>query len=432
MRAIDHTRRSLVVGAALSGLWPALARADDTRIEVPIRTLLNRHWTGVWIDGQGPYRFVLGSSSNLAQIEAIRATALALRRSPLARGVNSNTGQPADLYRAGAINIGGALQLTQVDFLQVDGDLGEGERLFDGTLPLMPDRRTAISAGAKTLVLGGREPLDGLYRALPTLTRQSPAGWLPAVEGKIGGRPVRLAINTASPYALTLYPDAVRRLDAWSWPGASYLRVREPSRSRVKGPDARSVRTDGKPVYGAQSGATPFRDSAFSRPDSTAPEDRSLQAPIELRILRGPALDLGGVVFPAPLMALEEPGGRHAAAYDGAIGMELLRRLDLVFDPDASRVWIKPNPAFDDPWRHDRAGFSLRSKDGTWRVARVDDGAPAAAAGLRVGDVVPGLDATGAANLDWIIGGAAGQPVAFDVDRDGQKVAIAFKLVDRV
>lgn len=425
------TRRFVVAGAAVSGFAPGLSRANDTRIEAPVRYLFNRVWTGVWINGQGPLRFALGSGANLSAIAKTRADGLKMRLTsiPVRSGAS---GRPVDIYQATTMNVGGVLELTRVDMGLMRGqDDEDNDRLFDGVLPLMPDRRTALSVDSDKMILGGREPLGDRYRPIPTLRRYEQIGWRPRIEAKIGGQTVRLLVNTGSPYGLTLFPQGARRLGAADWPGAAYER-RGRQIVDLEGPPDHAVGPLGSPPVGVGTNMIGRRRSAFTRPNSTAPYDRTLDGPILTRVMRAPPLQIGDLRFVGSVAGVQISDTARHDDLDGMIGMELLRRLDLVFDPDDSCLWIRPNGRFDDPWRHDRAGFTLAQVGSTWRVTLVDPGSPAERAGLRPGDVAPGLDRIGAANLAWQAGSPEAKLVRFEVVREGKVTPISITPADRV
>jgi hypothetical protein len=91
--------------------------------------------------------------------------------------------------------------------------------------------------------------------------------------------------------------------------------------------------------------------------------------------------------------AMASPG------FEASLGLAALRRLDLIIDGDLGIAYLRPKSGPPPPYDHNRLGavFAPSSMEGGDLVARVINGSPAFAAGIRNGDVllkVGGLDAT--------------------------------------
>ena len=87
----------------------------------------------------------------------------------------------------------------------------------------------------------------------------------------------------------------------------------------------------------------------------------------------------------------------------GNIGGEILRRFTVVLDYSRKTVILEPNKDFADPFRFDMSGLNLSSISPSFKVVQVSSvtaGSPAAAAGLREGDVIVSIDGKPAAGLE--------------------------------
>lgn len=76
----------------------------------------------------------------------------------------------------------------------------------------------------------------------------------------------------------------------------------------------------------------------------------------------------------------------------GVLGNGVLRRFRVTFERRRQRLLLAPGGLFDVPFDHDAAGFALVVNGRAVGVAAVEPGTPAAAAGLRGGDVLVEMD----------------------------------------
>src|SRR5690606_36447543 len=116
-------------------------------------------------------------------------------------------------------------------------------------------------------------------------------------------------------------------------------------------------------------------------------------------ILSLPSVEIGGVRF-EDVPATIGPRDRLASLIvgDGVIGVDLLKRFNLVIDFRRSRLWMTPNAASKAPFRRNRTGV-VTGEGGA--VLLVAPGSPAEAAGFAVGETIAGFeDESGAAILN--------------------------------
>lgn len=90
----------------------------------------------------------------------------------------------------------------------------------------------------------------------------------------------------------------------------------------------------------------------------------------------------------------------------GAIGSRLLRRFTVVLDFPHHQMMLEPNSHFGDPDEEDKSGMLIVAKGPdlkTFEVANVQPNSPAAAAGIKKGDVIAGVDTDPAADLSLLV-----------------------------
>ena len=379
------TRRVVLGSAAALVGTPALALGPVVG-ETPIQVAPTGLWTGVWIEKRGPFRFSIASGVNSFAVLDELAERLELRRRPSDAIRRSGPDErPVNLYRAQEILVGGTLGLTLVDLAGIRADR---PRATVGQLPLITDRVTAFdfANGVMRMTTDAPKDLSG-YERLPLLHEESFLGWSPELICRYGGRKLRFGVSTSSGNALAIYPDAVRRLGLWDGPGPSFERW-------------------------DHDGSTEFRRKITRRGD----------------------LELGGLTVKNPVVELHDPkiSAFGRGGNDGHIGLELLRRMDVVVEQPRRLLWLRPRgAALEAPWRHDRSGFGFDYRDRAWRVVTVDEGGPAAKSGLSVGDLLTGT-AEAIQRLDEARWEPPGTNLAFSVLRDGKPVRISITLEDRL
>jgi len=133
------------------------------------------------------------------------------------------------------------------------------------------------------------------------------------------------------------------------------------------------------------------------------------------------------------LLSQTTAGPLSPRAIAGIIGNRIWRRFNTVFDYSRDRIYLEPNGFFDDVFRVDCSGLSITSTAAsTVVVKRVQEGSPAAEAGVLVGDEIAsinGRSATGYSLSD------IRSMLARDLDtvnlalkRDGKLIALSLRL----
>jgi serine protease Do len=335
----------------------------------------NRLWIDVSISGRGPWPFVIDTGAFVNLI-----------RDDLARELRLRTVGPLNMGGIGGRTTGALYRALDARF----GSLDVGPVAFAGHGPevrIHPDAMGALSASLLTFAdadldfeamewrryPGGRTAPPG-YSQLPGGVRQARpgAGASPLfVEVMIDGRSFRLQVDTGSPVDLHLWGRATGRSGGWD---------------------------DGRPF-------------APVRPSGIGGEG------VRGRLKRAGEVRLGNLSFARPLVALEDPaaGDRHGG--DGLIGLPLIQRLNLSTDVRRGALWARPSGLPRPPERYGLSGLWLEDGPGGPIVVEASPLSPAADAGIRVGDVIPGT------SLEAFVGRLTGRPgdiVDFEYRRGGE------------
>ncbi len=112
-------------------------------------------------------------------------------------------------------------------------------------------------------------------------------------------------------------------------------------------------------------------------------------------VTRGGELMLGSVKVPSVVasLSLQEKGSFSDASYAANIGGGILKRFVVTFDYDHRIMYLKPTSApLADVGTFDRSGMWVNGHKDGLEVMDVTKGGAAEAAGLKVGDIITGID----------------------------------------
>ncbi|MDO8800135.1 aspartyl protease family protein [Phenylobacterium sp.] len=330
-------------------------------------------------------------SGGFAILES-KALELALRR--YGKGLAQAAVGRIDVQMYGAsVTLGGAVGETWVPV----AGLNYLPQPMQGLIPLARFRVMGMDFDAGQVLIASRMPKDlSGYEALNLDAGRGADGSLdrmgaytnddnnklikdhrPVIDAEFNGERIKLMVDTGSAGGLYLFPDYVKRKGLW---------------------DSFKLHQQGS--------------------------IRTVAQAADVRVVRAERLKFGKLVFANPIVTLGDPadsdrdGSRTEA---GLIGMELLRRLNFISDPQRRKLWVRPNGAIGDGYRYDRAGAEVALADGAARVVQLNPGSAADRAGLKLGDKVTGWRGKDGLNgLSWALKGAPGSTVEIQVERNGQ------------
>jgi hypothetical protein len=118
-----------------------------------------------------------------------------------------------------------------------------------------------------------------------------------------------------------------------------------------------------------------------------------------------PSLTIAGVTF-KNVPASVGPDRRDETI---GIGIDVMKRFNLVLDFTRDRIWMTPNAKVREPFRKDRSGIGTYSNTWPKRITYVSPGSPAHRAGFKTGEVIDHVLDEGGARLDEMNDLAEGQ-----------------------
>ncbi len=384
---------AVTLGVAAGG---TTAVASSQEAVVPFELTYNQAWTAVKLDGHGWYKFLIDTGAAFFSIDDGIAQGIALKRRSSEDIVGAVGHRYLNSYIVQDVNIANVVHDANEGMFGMNAHLGGIQGLVPAALLGVVrfdfvQKRMHLSKGVASrpdgFVAVARE--GGRTREGSRVKEYGDPR--PQIRVTLDGHPLRLWIDTGAQSGLYLFSEYVARSGLWDAYG----------------------KPDSQPVEGVTGGGM-------------------------ARYVKAGTLDVGGVKFESPHMSMQDPTERGRAMLsqegqaDGLLGMELLRRLDLVIDPYGSEVFLRPNALFNDVERRNRAGLLVRLVDGKPTAVEVTEGSPAWKAGVRQGDMVVGYAGgdSSVSGLMWLLSGPAGSTVVIELSQSGQTKQVAIVLED--
>lgn len=318
---------------------PPVAKAEvafppgRASVEVPFEALSGHLFVQVMLDGRGPFRMLLDAGgANVLTAQTAASIMGAERAMPKTLSVASTT--------IGGVELGNQRYVIA----DLDPFLRRVEGLDDiaGVLGLewfvrMPVRidyaRSRITFYDPAQFKGGSG----------TKVAVAQRGRLPQVKGSVDGVEGMFEIDTGSRGSLTLAPAFVAKNDL----------------------------------------------EKKLAPKNVAITGAGLGGPVRASLARAKVLKLGTVEVPNPIVALPKVDG-EAPKTDvaGNVGFALMRQFAVTYDLPNDALYFERYLNFGAPDIADRGGMWLERTDDGFKVIDVVTGGPAAAAGLKAGDMI--------------------------------------------
>jgi hypothetical protein len=303
-------------------------------VEVPFEVYSGHLFVNVLLDGRGPFRMLLDAGG--ANVLSGQTAQALIGPRPLPQGLAVAS------TAINGVELGGQRYLVA----DIDSFLRRVEGLdnIGGVLGLEWFVRMPVKLDYARSRLTLYDPEKFKYSGSGTRVPVAVRGRLPQVRGSIEGVEGMFEIDTGSRGSLTLSPAFAAKHDLG------------------KRLDARTVAITGAGTAG----------------------------PLRATLARGKMLKLGGVDVPSPVIAIPQAAGDAAprAEVAGNVGFGVLRQFAVTYDLPNDALYFERYINFGTPDIGDRGGLWLERVDEGYKVVDVVAGGPAAAAGLKAGDVI--------------------------------------------
>lgn len=322
-------------------------------LAVPFRMIDNREFVETYVNGKGPYAFIVDTGSGtLITPEVAAAAGIA----SVDAGLSSGVGEKREPMRHAVLE---RLAFGDVSLTQLPVSVGS-----------LREIRDAIGFARLDGIIGSdvlkryRTRIDGIGARVMQLSDAEAAGVaLPfrmvdgeiVVAGTVNGIAGDFIVDTGDRSTLTLFGPFVEKHGLGTAKGVVAVTgwgVGGPVRARVTRADVAAGPLVARNVVARQS--------------------------------------------------LQRAGAFTDPRFAGSIGNGLLKNYALTFDFDASRIYVAPSAATPQPDAYDRSGMWLRRVAAGLEIAGTVSGGPADEAGLRAGDVLVAVDGVPASAIDLI------------------------------
>ena len=115
---------------------------------------------------------------------------------------------------------------------------------------------------------------------------------------------------------------------------------------------------------------------------------------------------------------------------NGIVGNDILRRFNLILNYPKKEFYFMPNSHYQDGFDYSYSGIELYMIDGQIILGDVATGSPAAAAGLKEGDILIGINNIIGQNLQLFKAAlqAAGEKIKIIINREGELMEFSFRV----
>jgi hypothetical protein len=132
-----------------------------------------------------------------------------------------------------------------------------------------------------------------------------------------------------------------------------------------------------------------------------------------------------------PVFVFDDTFNLTAYPYlSGIIGNDILRRFNVFLNYPKKEFYFMPNSHYQDGFDYSYSGIELYMIDGQIILGDVAEGSPAAAAGLREGDILIGINNIIGQNLQLFKAAlqAAGEKIKIIINREGELMEFSFRV----
>ena len=369
---------------------------DATSVTLPFQLLNNHIYVKAKVNGKGPYTFIVDTGGhNLISPHLAAELGLKIVGAAAMSGAGDKHTE-SGFTRVDEIALGTVKLHDQLGFVAPIYDNTIEGFPVDGMVGFELFRRFAvrIDYGHDTLTITNPVHFDptGAGLTIPFVFYDH----LPQVSGRIDNLPARFDIDTGSRSELD-----------------------------ITGPFVKSQNLQTRFAKGV-----------------SAVTGWGMGGPSRSYVVRLPSITLGSAAPVAnPVAGLSEDKGGSISDpnYEGNIGSGFLKRFVVTFDYAHQKMYLKPaKPTPTDAGTFDRSGMWINAGPDGYVVTEVSNGSPAERAGLRVGDVITGVNgaparAEGLSDTRRLLrASSVGTKVELGLKRAGKAQTVALVLKDQI
>lgn len=113
---------------------------------------------------------------------------------------------------------------------------------------------------------------------------------------------------------------------------------------------------------------------------------------------------------------------------DGIMGLEILKRFNLIFDYSQQAMYLQRSKLFEVPFKNNTSGLKLKKRSGFLEVESIIEGSAGAKAKFQIGDEIISVDGQKNMTYDEFKGYTqAKKVISLEVMRDGEKLTLQLK-----
>ena len=333
-------------------------RRNASLVTLPMELINNHIYVSGWLNGQGPFRFVVDTGWGTTSITPEVANRLRLVVQGTQKTMGAGEGTAENRFtKVASIRFGDA-QLRNQSLLVTsafDGRTRDAVGNFAGLIGYELFKRFVVKLDFERRTLTLFLPSRFLPRGRGTIIPFKLSNTIPLVSGEVDGFKGEFIVDSGFPGSVILYQSFIAKNDL--------LTKFRPKFEAITGWGI------GGPVRNAVTRARIFRLGKETIPDLVVP------------------------------LSLLKKGTLANPYLDGAIGSELLRRFTVTFDYSRREIHLERNTNYDEPEIFDRSGMYLNKRPGWFEVVDVVKGGPADEAGVRAGDRIISMDGKKASAL---------------------------------
>lgn len=359
-------------------------------------TLVNNHmYVKVMLNGKGPYELLFDTGgSNVITPTVAEALGLKAEGALQASGAGEKS-QDAGLARVARMTVGDAFLDNQTFVVIALESFGNVEgRPITGLFGYEVFKRFVVKTDYERSRIVLNDPDTFVYKGNGTRTPFEFKEIIPIVPGEIDGIPGTFQLDTGSRGSIDLMTPFVKKHDLVAKYGA---------------------KLDGVAGWG-------------------------VGGPARAWFVRGTKLTFGGVSVDAPVVGLsQQQKGAFSDVYTaGNIGAGVLKKFNITWDYPHHQIYFERNANYAKPDVFDRAGLWANLGGTGFEVVDVYQGAPAAEAGLQVGDKITAVNGSAAGSAislpDFraLLRGPVGSRIRLDVVRGTETKKIVITLRELV